>query len=214
MKTNILVQYEGGGYDGCIWEWNFFYIDKDGNFENIFASGVGGIGDAEIAKELVETGHNSFTSQIYVYSLDSAADLDELAKETNSVLVAGIVKWFNNYNVPGVQPYAICSECGVHIEDHDEIALENWHGCGGIMSTADALLCRECRNIGSCSYCGEYYGDDREWIWTVDKMESEYDLPKGIAERIDEHWGPLCEYCCDTLLKEELDRAIKRMQQK
>lgn len=30
MKTNILVQYQGGGYDGCIWEWNYFYIDKQG----------------------------------------------------------------------------------------------------------------------------------------------------------------------------------------
>lgn len=42
MRTNILCQYQGGGYDGCFWEWNYFYIDKQGGFHNIAASGRAG----------------------------------------------------------------------------------------------------------------------------------------------------------------------------
>ena len=28
---HTLVQYQGGGYDGCIWEWNFAFYDNSGN---------------------------------------------------------------------------------------------------------------------------------------------------------------------------------------
>jgi len=41
--TSLLVMYQGGGYDGCFWEWNFFAFDRDGKFFNIFTSGRDGV---------------------------------------------------------------------------------------------------------------------------------------------------------------------------
>ena len=36
---NKLVKYQGGGYEGCWWEWNFFMYDQDGEFYSIIATG-------------------------------------------------------------------------------------------------------------------------------------------------------------------------------
>jgi len=213
MDKNILVQYKGGGYSGCMWEWNFFYIDKNGNFEDVFSSGYGGITTKLAATVLVTDGENSFSNKVYVYHLDNEVEMLEFAKETNTVLVAAVVKWFNDYNVPDVQPFAICSDCGRHIEDYDDICLEDWHGCGGIMSTSDTLLCSECRSNNSCGYCGEYYGpddDDNKNFPTIEMIEEQYDLPKGLAQTVMDNNGPLCENCVETLLNEELDQLIKK----
>ena len=42
LPRNALTAYKGGGYDGCIWEWNYAYIDKQGRFRCLAATGVGG----------------------------------------------------------------------------------------------------------------------------------------------------------------------------
>lgn len=212
-NVNILVQYEGGGYDGCVWEWNFFYIDPQGNFENIFASGCGGIKTQEAADELIKNGSNSFSNKLYIYHLDNREELKEFAKETNPALVQGVVRWFNNYNTE-VQPFAVCGECGGEIDDADEIHCEDWHGCGGIMSQPETLICSECYSIGSCGYCGEYYGEESEdMIYTAKQISEKWDLPKGVAERVADNYCPVCEYCLESLTKQELDRRIKATQQ-
>jgi len=172
MKTNILVQYDGGGYDGCIWEWNYFYIDKQGMFYNITASGVGGIKTLQNAIDLLENNGNSFSSKVYVYDLDSEEDMKNFATETACPHVLGVVRWFNKHNDPDAEPFAICSECGCRITDADEINLIDWHGCGGIESAADKLLCYECYGAGICGCCGEYNKN-------LQKYEDDY----------------LCEYC-------------------
>ncbi len=174
MRTNVLIQYDGGGYDGCIWEWNYFYIDKQGTFENIAASGIGGITDATRAAELLENNGNSFSTDVSVYSLDSEEDMKRFAEETACPNVLGVIRWFNNYNMPDAEPFAICSECGCKMVDADEIHLIDIHGCGGIMSTADNMLCYECYGAGVCGCCGEYYKDLHEY-------EEDY----------------LCEYCIE-----------------
>ncbi len=156
QKTNILVQYDGGGYDGCIWEYNYFYIDKQGTFENIAASGTGGITDLKDAMDLLENNGNSFSTDVSVYSLDSEENMKRFAEETACPHVLGVIRWFNNYNSPDAEPFAICSECEQKIFDADEIHLIDIHGCGGIMSTADNMLCYECYGAGICDVCNEY----------------------------------------------------------
>lgn len=42
VKPNTIVQYKGGGYDGCFWEQNYAYFDGEGNFHNIVATGRNG----------------------------------------------------------------------------------------------------------------------------------------------------------------------------
>jgi hypothetical protein len=163
MNTNILVQYDGGGYGGCIWEWNFFYIDKAGTFENIAATGTGGIKDLKAATDLLENNGNSFSNKVFVYCLDNEEELRSFATESACPHVLGVIRWFNNYNSPDAEPFAICSECRCKITDADEIRLIDIHGCGGIESTADNLLCSECYDSGLCSCCSEYYKDLHEY---------------------------------------------------
>ena len=42
MKDTLLV-YRGGGYDGCIWEFNAALWDKHGKFHDIHSSGYAGL---------------------------------------------------------------------------------------------------------------------------------------------------------------------------
>ena len=76
MKTNILVQYSGGGYDGCFWEWNFFYVDKQGMFYDIQSSGSAGIDNKQDAEQLIEQGKSS----TYVYDLNNEQDIKTFSK--------------------------------------------------------------------------------------------------------------------------------------
>lgn len=199
QNVNILVQYDGGGYNGCFWEWNFFYIDPDGKFENIFSSGRGGIETQEAANDLVENKKNDFSNKVYIYHLDNKSELKEFATETHITLVEFIVRWFNEYNVPDVQPFAICNGCGNKLEEADEIRCES-----------GTILCYECWSMGSCGYCGEHLGKDSEYLITsVEQIKEKWDLPTGVAETIANDYSPICECCAETLLNRELDKLIK-----
>lgn len=154
MKTNILVQYQGGGYDGCIWEWNYFYIGKQGTFHDIQSSGCGGIDNMQDAEQLIEQDKSS----TYIYDLNNEQDIKTFSKESNAVHVTGVLQWFNDYNDSDIEFFAVCSECGRHIIDRDDCIVEG-----------DILLCCECFSIGECPCCESYVGDDN--IVAVDRNE-------------------------------------------
>ena len=40
--VDTIVQYKGGGYDGCFWEWNYAYYDRNGVFHSLYHSGRSG----------------------------------------------------------------------------------------------------------------------------------------------------------------------------
>jgi len=149
---------------------------------------------------LLDNNGNSFSNRVYIYHLDKDKDLTEFAKETHAGLVAMVVRWFNNYNMPDIQPFAICEDCGCRIEDADEIKFEH-----------ETLRCYECYGLGSCGYCGEYYGrDDEDMIFTTEQIEQIWDLPTNIAQStIDEH-GAICRYCAEQLLNEQIDTLIEK----
>ena len=147
MKTNILVQYDGGGYSGCFWEWNYFYIDKDGKFHDIQSSGIGGITTRLAAMLLIDNDGNDFSNKVYVYSLDSEKDMKAFVTECNPHHILGVVRWFGEHNDPDIELLAICSQCGQKISDQDDIPIEG----GGI-------ICPDCHSAGWCACCDEYVG--------------------------------------------------------
>lgn len=195
MRTNILVQYKGGGYDGCIWEWNFFFIDKQGTFHNIAASGTGGIRDLKGAMNLLENNGNSFSTQVFVYCLDNEEDMKSFATESACPHVLGVIRWFNNHNDPDAEPFAICSECGCKIVDANEIQLIDIHGCGGIESTADNLLCSECYTARICDCCGEYVGTDDTTYLGGEYSFDDDDMNKAARVMLDAGYTDVCQYC-------------------
>ncbi len=164
MKTKLrhtLVQYHGGGYDGCIWEWNFFYIDAEGEFHCIESTGHAGCDTAEKADALLALETNSPIDDydgppIHTYDVMVVEDIESFAKESNAVHVLGVLAWFNHYNDPDIEFFAICTECNECI--FEDGILEDWRGCGGIATTADALLCSDCYSTGMCDVCNEYVG--------------------------------------------------------
>lgn len=144
MKINILVQYQGGGYSGCYWEWNYFYIGKRGDFHNIQSSGSAGIDNLKAAQELIEQDG----SGTFVYDMSNEQDIKTFSKESHPIHVSGVLQWFNDNYELGVQFFAVCSACDGQIADHDDIVIESTD-----------LLCWDCYSIGECPCCESYVGD-------------------------------------------------------
>ena len=125
MKTNILVQYSGGGYSGCIWEWNFFYTDKQGMFHDIYSSGCAGIDNMQDAAGFLEQDKSS----TYVYDLNNEQDIESFSKESHPIHVSGVLQWFGKYNAHDAESFidffAVCSECGGQISDPYDLMIES-----------------------------------------------------------------------------------------
>lgn len=200
MKTKLrhtLVQYHGGGYDGCFWEWNFFYIDAEGEFHCIEATGRAGCDTAEKADAMLadDDGH------VYAYDVTHDYEIAAFAKESNAVHVLGVLNWFNEYNTyspENIEFFAICTECGGHITwgNDGEAMLESWHGCGGIASTADDLLCSDCYSMGTCGVCNEYVGQSAfEFEQDVDDCSPE--TIEILADFVEDD-GPACQWCWEN----------------
>jgi hypothetical protein len=144
MKNNCLVQYRGGGYDGCFWEWNYFFIDAEGRFFNIVATGRNGIRRTEDVESVIDDPHT------HTYDVSNDGEMASFAKESNPLHVLGIVKWLieNGY---GDHAAVYCSKCGGIITDLDTIYPEwndprfgGWRGDGGTGITCDEIYCDKC----------------------------------------------------------------------
>ena len=160
MKTNILVQYSGGGYGGCFWEWNYFYIDKQGQFHNIESSGRRGIDNLQDAEDLIKADADS----THIYDVGRDEDITTFAKEGNVVHVTGVLQFFDdNIDELGVQFFAICNKCGCKMEYCEDMILYN----------GDVILCPDCYSIGECPCCEDYVGDTE--IVKVDQDEYGFD---------------------------------------
>lgn len=192
MKTNILVQYKGGGYSGCFWEWNYFYIDKDGGFHDVFSSGRAGIKTLEDAKKEVEK------EEPFIYNMGVEAEIKSFVAESNAVNVTGVLQFFEDNADLGVEFFVVCSECGCHITDQDNIRLENWHGCGGIATTADVLLCYECHASGVCQCCNEYVGEEDTLCLDSDGFDLDDDYKnKAVKQMKKDGYTDVCSGCLE-----------------
>ena len=153
MKTNILVQYSGGGYDGCIWEWNFFYIDEYGVFNDIYSSGCGGIDNLSDAELLIVDDK----STTFVYDMSNEDDIKTFSNENHAWNVQQVCRWFEDYNSPCAVFFAVCSVCGNHVDDDMRIEGQE-------------IMCYECYSIGECPCC-EYYVHEENIVGPVNPDE-------------------------------------------
>ena len=200
MKTNILVEYKGGGYDGCFWEWNYFFIDKDGEFHDIFSSGRAGITNKQDGQEFIDSDPND----VYIYDLTDVKEIKTFNTECNVVNITGVLQWFEDNPQDGIEFFAVCSKCKNHINSCEDIHLEEWHGCGGIASTADVLICSDCYSIGVCGCCNEYVGEseivylDNEGKWNQgsDRFDNEY-MNQAAIKMLNDGYDDVCNYCLD-----------------
>jgi hypothetical protein len=175
--NNILVAYDGGGYDGCIWERNFFFFfngsfySRDDKFENIFTSGHRGVKNVEQAVELLMKDDPLYDIRLYDFKTEKGIE-DFQAHEPVPWAVE-IVNLFADWREGGEtrhnkslrKPWFKCSKTdkvcyGGSEEERDERGYAvDWHGCGGIAQTSDVMVCGEYYQAHTCGYCGEYTED-------------------------------------------------------
>jgi hypothetical protein len=178
-----LYQYRGGGYDGCIWEWNFFLF-KDGgeeedDFYDIYSSGNAGISTQNEARKYIKEHHED--EHFYEYDLDKEDDIKEFEEENNSTNVGRVCDLVNTYLEKEVM-FFHCTYCGAKVYpiNHHEYPSyfyddQNYSGDGGIGIVFHACLCEECYH-NRCDKCGSII------------------QPPDVAEN-DGHDQYLCGYC-------------------
>jgi hypothetical protein len=162
---NTLITYKGGGYSGCVWEWNFAYIDRMGQFHDIYSSGVMGCPTFKKLEEQYARRPRDFD----VYAFDRPEECKAFVDNEAIHWVLGVAQWFASMHFP--DPPAIketCPECGQEYNlisastDPDESNFVGTKvGCaGGVELQFKAFVCRECFESHTCSRCHEYVGPD------------------------------------------------------
>lgn len=112
--TDTLVCYKGGGYDGCFWEWNFAFFDKQGKFHDLFSSGSGGC-----------TAENELTDYLNGDEERELIEIKNIQKFINdyaTIQVLSVIKRLNTdlgYSIP-----ITCYECGQQETDMDYMNTE------------------------------------------------------------------------------------------
>ena len=142
---DILVEYKGGGYDGCFWEWNFFVFDSSGDFHDIFSSGYKGIDNAEQASAfLKEMETDSYVRNRFkptVYDLNDSEDMESFVDGGNADLMLMAANWLRA-NLNHIL-WGSCYECGELFPVVDMFP-GNYSGDGGIVYSAKDLYCENC----------------------------------------------------------------------
>ncbi len=196
---NQLLYYQGGGYGGCIWEWNFCFWDGDGVWHNLFASGCSGAETEQAALKIAETLKHSA-------ELVDLADPDrfkQFQQDNNAGLVLHIAQELNeNYN------YAleiVCTGCGCsNTADYYEYqaVIDN-----------STIVCAECLSTGTCDCCNEYVGDTKlHWgdeDGMVTGMGQDYTDDKTAIELVDLGYYQVCSGCFEYNKEEIRLRDLK-----
>lgn len=174
LKPNTLVTYKGGGYDGCIWEWNYAFIDEGGKFHDIYSSGRMGCKNLEELKSAYagrRAGDFSLRKATSSRSLQKFSDIEPVHHVLN------VAKFFAE-NFPQFKLMPKCNCCGKRFDAADGEG-DGYHGVGGIHIEASDIICGECHNKYTCTGCNEYYGPDHQFVET-------------------DHLSHACEYCAET----------------
>jgi hypothetical protein len=163
--VNKIVQWRGGGYDGCIWEPNTGFFDETGAWHPVVSTGYGARNDIDAfnSKRKKETRDwrksNSCSDADLVYSTTKAGMLEFQKNIRGDMFMRTIEQLeFEGYDV-----YWQCSQCMAVIAGYaDEFAdFGGYQGDGGIGVIHDSPICRSCYSNGMCERCGEFTEQDR-----------------------------------------------------
>lgn len=159
VEPNSIVAYHGGGYEGCLYEWNYAYYDKDSNFHSIIASGRNG---CETEEELQKVFDEDTTT---VYNLDNAEDFEKCGLEVPVAHLVHIDNFFSSSKYD-VKLTTCCSDCEKEsLVSECETDGHVW--LGGMTYAPDKILCHDCYSKGVCDVCGEHVGEDNLEEWDM-----------------------------------------------
>lgn len=147
---NTLIVYEGGGYDGCIYENNYAIFDQNSKFIDLFSSGVFGCDTEKKIKKVLD---DPFIYQTFKLP----KEFKDFASHHNEGHVVEMTKRLNKlgYNVS-----FNCDICNCEVKEGIGGEPES---AGGIAMANTIKLCEDCYVSHSCSYCGEFYKDSDDF---------------------------------------------------
>lgn len=193
-----LVAYHGGGYDGCMWEWNYAFYDAHRRFYPILATGRSGASDRE---EMIVEGH-LIDSHTTFYDLACPEDQKDLARSEPVDFLIHIARWFHD-DAPhemseedgaNLSVGFFCDECDEFHDDATYARGVHPSGDGGIHISNDDIVCDECYAAGMCDCCSEYVGkenlvrvgDEVLCRWTVEEnIRNLTDKAEKLEEELD-----------------------------
>ncbi len=170
FRSAKLIQYKGGGYDGCFWEWNFGLI-VDGKFHNIVSSGRNAIDNKADLLESAE----------YLYNLNRKKDLLEFTRESAEGMQGQVIGNVNEILGMDVMFYE-CTYCKDHVhfnaskhEDYPQYFHDpdNYRGNGGVGVNMGSIICEDCF-CNTCEDCGSIFSPDDESFEVEDKRVCQY----------------------------------------
>lgn len=139
LLPNTITSYEGGGYDGCIWELNFCFVDADGKFHDIYSSGSMGCSTAEDIQDEFRRRQGDFDT----YDATSEEDMRRLSAREPIHAVLGLAIWFAGEGYDSIRLYPTCDDCGHPFDAMEGLGTEE-HGIGGIATSFRHIICNEC----------------------------------------------------------------------
>jgi len=160
-----LIQYKGGGYEGCYWEWNFCIVDDEKNptvFENVLSSGRHGVRSIE--------DFGTIDGERFVYDLGSKEDWEDFDSNANPVHVFHVAEWIET-NLPEFHHHPKCDECGNDITDAEEAGFEDYHGEGGLSYAPHRKVCSVCKADHMYRTAVEIVRDNWDGDWPYSEEE-------------------------------------------
>jgi hypothetical protein len=188
-----LIQYRGGGYDGCFWEWNVFMM-VDGVFSDIYSSGRDGISSKADMHKLNKYNRWKRRDDVFVFNLDKPEKVKEFINESHPQLVLGVTQFIEGAE-PDIPIALTCSCCDAeHEPSYMRLNPSDCSGNGGIGIVHHSYVCEDCLLTNTCDWCGGYSDKD----WQESELKSNDDI---------QHWYDdegRCLYC----QRQEAEREV------
>ncbi len=163
---NVLIQYKGGGYDGCFWEWNYAAI-INGKFHDVASTGANGCETREelkTAMDYFDSKKHKYAPDYYIYHIPE--DLENFAEVCSAPHVQGVAKYLAGLDIFFE---AECTVCRGKFPAHDfeELLFTNYKSMGGVVVAPTDFICWECYSTPSDAELDELAIEYAEDVWDI-----------------------------------------------
>jgi hypothetical protein len=161
MKNKLMV-YQGGGYDGCFWEWNAGYFDDEGQWRSLRASGHAGIKDHDLDKALAMAKQlKAGTEKGDLIPLSAVKKLRAFNESYAPQLVVHVVEALHG-ELTDCKAVVTCDDCGeiIPADELGSVRFVDFRSNGGCSYNPTKKLCDDCFNGKVCQDCCERMPSD------------------------------------------------------
>ncbi len=116
FQNDTMIVYRGGGYDGCIWEYNYAYIDENGEFHPVHATGSMG---CKTLQQLEERFANLKGKEFEFYNFAIAEQINYFADHEAIKYVLIAITYFVEHGI-NKQIKLECAECDQRFNPFDK----------------------------------------------------------------------------------------------